>query len=69
MEFSLEGKSFIELNRVVKYIGWADSGGEANRLIDEGKIYVNGTQEFRRRNKLKAGDKVQWDKQECLILL
>lgn len=68
MEFSLEGKEFIELNRVVKYVGWADSGGEANRFIDEGKLYVNGAQEFRRRNKLKEGDKVQFGKEECLVV-
>lgn len=34
---------------------WAESGGHANQLVQNGEIKVNGEFEFRKRNKLRSG--------------
>ncbi len=59
-EFSLAGHEFIELNKLLKLLRFASSGGEANSLIDNGEVKVNGTVETRRRNKLRPGDVVSF---------
>lgn len=68
MEFNLEGQEFVELNRLLKFLGWAESGGEAHQLIDQGMVMVNGQEEYRRRKKLYSGDVVEFNKMECKIL-
>lgn len=68
MEYSLEGKENIELTRLIKYIKWAPSGGEANKLISDGHIKVNGAKEFRRRCKVLAGSVVHFNGQSCTVV-
>lgn len=68
MEFSLEGKENIELNRLIKYIKWAPSGGEANQLISNGHIKVNKAKEFRRRCKIVPGTEVSFENQVCNVI-
>ncbi len=46
---------YIHLNQLLKAMGWCGGGGEANTLIDEGQVKVNGVKELRRRNKITAG--------------
>jgi ribosome-associated protein len=67
MEFSLEGKEYLELNRLIKYINWAQSGGEANHLVTDGQLRVNGEKELRRRRKLRIGDIVTFDSKTCTV--
>ncbi len=55
IEFELEGHEFIELNKLLKITNVVGTGGEANALIENGKIKVNGEVETRKRNKLRAG--------------
>ena len=55
-------KDIIQLNQLVKAMGWCESGSMANSLIDEGYVKVNGTVEFRRRNKLGKGIRWSWFK-------
>lgn len=57
----------ITLNRLLKMMGWCSSGAEANALIDEGLVKVNGVVELRRRNKLEAGAKVEFENQIVVI--
>jgi ribosome-associated protein len=45
----------IHLNQLLKPMGWCDTGANANELITEGKVKVNGEVELRKRNKLKRG--------------
>ena len=47
---------FIKLNQFLKWCGEAESGAEANHLIEEGRIKVNGEVEQRRGRKLYLGD-------------
>ena len=68
MEFNLEGQTYVELNRLLKFLSWAESGGEAHQMIDQGVIKVNGEVEHRRRKKLYSGDLVHLGKDECKIL-
>ena len=67
MEFSLEEKEYLELNRLIKYINWAQSGGEANHLVTDGQLRVNGEKELRRRRKLRIGDIVTFDSKTCTV--
>lgn len=55
IEFQLEGHEFIELNKLLKITNVVGTGGEANALIENGEIRVNGEVETRKRNKLRAG--------------
>ncbi|MBK7853305.1 MAG: RNA-binding S4 domain-containing protein [Bacteroidetes bacterium] len=64
--FKMKGTT-ITLNRLLKMMGWCSSGAEANALIDEGLVKVNGVVELRRRNKLEAGAKVEFENQIVVI--
>ncbi len=66
IEFQISG-AYIQLNQLLKAIGWAESGSEANLLIDQGKVKVNGKVELRRRNKIMPGFKVQYGEEKVSI--
>lgn len=69
MEFNLNGQEYIQLMQLLKFTGLVDTGGDAKFHIDSGDIIVNGKQEYRRRNKLRAGDKVEFKGETVLVLL
>jgi ribosome-associated protein len=52
---------FIELNKILKIMHWVETGGQANQVIEDGLVQVNGQVEFRKRNKLRPGDVVVFD--------
>ncbi len=56
-EFELRTE-YIELNKLLKIMNWVGSGGQANQVIEEGLVEVNGSVELRKRNKLRDGDLV-----------
>lgn len=60
MQFQLENKEYIELNRLLKFLNLAESGGQANMLISEGEVIVNNEVETRKRKKLRKGDIVEF---------
>ncbi len=61
MKFNLQpGNEYIQLNQLLKLLNLVESGGEANQLIVEGIVKVNGNTDTRKRKKLYAGDKVQF---------
>lgn len=66
-EFSLEGRPHIELNKLLKFIGWTESGGEANAMISEGCVEVNGKVDTRKRAKLKPGDEISFQNQSIKV--
>jgi ribosome-associated protein len=53
-KFKIKGE-FIQLNQLLKAVGWCDNGAEANEAIDTGLVKVNGEVEFRKRNKIMPG--------------
>lgn len=66
-KFNLEKHDFIELNKLLKILGWVASGGEAKQVIDEELVAVNGEVETRRRKKLIKGDVIKYQENESLI--
>ncbi|MEO9966575.1 MAG: RNA-binding S4 domain-containing protein [Reichenbachiella sp.] len=57
-------EEYIELNNLLKSLGWVATGGEAKIRIDQQEVKVNGEIELRRRKKMRAGDTVSFDGQE-----
>ncbi len=51
---------FVELYKILKFEGLADSGGNAKQAIAEGLVSVNGEVETRKRKKIKAGDQIDF---------
>lgn len=68
MEFTLEGQEFIELNKLLKLMGLVDTGGEAKQVIELGLVKVNAQIEYRKRNKLRSGDMVEFDGKTVNVL-
>jgi ribosome-associated protein len=56
--FHLQGKEYIELNKLLKLLHLVATGGEANMCIENGEVTVNGEVELRKRNKLRHGHEV-----------
>lgn len=69
MTFRLDGQEYIELMKLLKFMGLTDTGGDTKQAIDDGLVAVNGEQEFRRRCKLHAGDEVVFDETTITIAL
>lgn len=57
-EFTLTSE-YIELVKLLKLLRLAETGGHAKLMVEEGLVYLNGQQEFRKRAKLRAGDKIE----------
>jgi len=48
-------KEPVELFKLIKFEGLAQSGGEAKQFIEQEMVYVNGEIETRKRKKIVAG--------------
>lgn len=57
-EFHLTSE-YIELVKLLKITGIAETGGHAKILVDEGEVLLNGQPEFRKKAKLRSGDVVE----------
>jgi len=64
--FKIKGE-FIQLNQLLKALGWCENGADANMAIDRGQVKVNGVAELRKRNKIMAGFKVEYNGQAVTI--
>jgi len=51
---------FVELFKILKFEGLAESGGNAKRVIEDGLVSVNGEVETRKRKKIRAGDQIDF---------
>ena len=51
---------FVELYKILKFEGLADSGGSAKQIIADGLVSVNGEVETRKRKKIRAGDQIDF---------
>ena len=67
MEFKLKGNDHITLNNLLKVLHLVGTGGEANIRISNGEVRVNGAVETQKRKKLRAGDKVEFEKTTIAI--
>ena len=59
IKFKLEGE-LIPLIALLNATSLVQSGGEAQSVVEEGLIKYNGTVDFRKRLKVKVGDKVEF---------
>ncbi|MGE5316878.1 MAG: RNA-binding S4 domain-containing protein [Chloroflexota bacterium] len=63
MKFNIQpGHDYIQLNQLLKLLGLAETGGEANQVITDGEVEVNSIIETQKRKKLRPGDTVKWRK-------
>lgn len=67
IDLQLRGE-FIELDKLLKATGLADSGGRARALIAAGEVRVDGQIELRKTAKMRAGQVVQFAGQQVRVL-
>ena len=65
--FDLQGRDYIELNNLLKVTGLCASGGLAKTVIADGQVKVDGELELRKRCKIKAGQRVEFDGRSIVI--
>jgi ribosome-associated protein len=53
------GEEFIELIKLLKLMGIADTGGDAKNMVDDGLVKLNGAIESRKRAKIRVGDFIE----------
>lgn len=60
MDFELrEEQEFITLIQLLKAVGVSYNGAEAQRMVVEGLVSLNGELESRKRAKIRRGDSVK----------
>lgn len=57
--YELNGEEYIELIKLLKIMRISESGGQAKLMVEDGLVYLNGIQEWRKRAKLRGGDLVE----------
>ncbi|HCY43609.1 MAG TPA: RNA-binding protein [Prolixibacteraceae bacterium] len=57
--YELNGEEYIELIKLLKIMRISESGGQAKMMVDDGIVFRNGEQEFRKRAKLRTGDVIE----------
>ncbi|NLM18111.1 MAG: RNA-binding S4 domain-containing protein [Candidatus Riflebacteria bacterium] len=60
-------EEYIELIKLLKFLGVASSGVEAKMLVDSGEVTVDGIKEDKKRRKIKKGMKVICQGQSIFI--
>ena len=58
MKFELD-EEYIELFKLLKVMGIAESGAHAKMLIEEGQVKRNGEVETRKRAKIVSGERIE----------
>lgn len=60
-------EEYIQLNQLLKAMAWCSNGAEANAMIDNGQVIVNGEVELRKRNKIRKGFVIKFNNQQVTI--
>jgi len=60
MKIVLINKEPVELYKLLKFEGLADSGGEAKQAVASGQVTLNGSPELQKRKKIVAGDVIEF---------
>ena len=60
---------FIKLQDLMKFAGAVETGGDAKRIIGEGRVTVNGEVCLMRGKKLRPGDRCAIDGAVELVVL
>jgi ribosome-associated protein len=48
-------EDFIELIKLIKFMGLSETGGQAKLLVENGMVKVDGAVESRKRRKVRKG--------------
>ena len=67
IRFELED-DYIELFKLLKVTGVAESGAQAKMLVDEGHVKRNGEVELRKRAKIVLGEKIEVREEEIEVI-
>lgn len=67
-EFKLNGSEYIELCHLLKLETDVQSGGHAKQEIADGLVRVNGQVELRKKCKIKAGQRVNYEDIEIRVV-
>ncbi|MFB9845463.1 RNA-binding S4 domain-containing protein [Mucilaginibacter ginsenosidivorans] len=59
IEFKIEG-DFIPMIQLLKATNLVQTGGEAQIVVDDGKVRYNGEVDYRKRLKVRKGDLVEF---------
>ncbi len=59
---------FIKLQDLLKFAGAVETGGDAKRIIQEGRVAVNGEPCAMRGKKLRPGDRAVIDGETELVV-
>ena len=62
------GQPYIELNKLLKIMQLAQTGGHAKIMIQNGEVMVNKLTETRIRKKLVKSDRIKVDDQNIKII-
>lgn len=57
----------VELYKVLKFEGMAESGGQAKAVVAAGLVLLNGEIELQKRKKIRAGDTIAFNG-ECVLI-
>lgn len=60
-------ESQLTLQQALKVLGFAQTGGEAKHMIQEGHVTVNGDVDTRRKRKIQEGDEICFQ-EECFVI-
>ena len=58
---------FIELDKLLKWAGVAETGGQARMMIDQGLVIIDGGKVTERRKKIYPGMKIKCGEIELLV--
>lgn len=61
-------KEPVELYKILKFEGMAESGGQAKAVIARGYVTVNGVVELQKRKKIMSGDTIEFNGEKIVIL-
>ena len=67
-EIEITGE-YIQLNQLLKTLNWVENGGEANDVIDQGLVKVNGETELRKRNKIYNEFVIEFNGQKAKVII
>ena len=59
---------YIKLQDLMKFAGAVETGGDAKRIIQEGRVTVNGETCLERGRKLRPGDRCAIDGETELVV-
>lgn len=66
-KFEITGE-YIELIKLLKVTGIADTGGQAKLMVENSMVKVDGEIELRKRRKVKPGMRVSVDGEDIVVI-